>query len=169
MATLKKYGDATIYHDGPRNAEYFALVLGARYDSGVKLGPDGEPALTLAYLNPATPQNGPLRGDLLDSVLVVHDVVYLPSEDLTAIGYSDMQFDYPVPVSPTIEEKLAEAEAQIAALQAEVAASKAPVEPVAPLAPVVPPVEPVVPPVEPVGTHQPIEPVAPAEPAAKVD
>lgn len=136
--TFKKYGDVTIYHDGPRNAEYFALVLGARYDSGVKLGPNGEPALTLAYLNPATPQNGPMRGDLMDSFVVVHDVVYLPSEDLIAVGYSDAQFAYPVATAPTIEEQLAAAKAQIDALEAEVAASKAPAAPVAPVAPPAP-------------------------------
>jgi hypothetical protein len=166
--TFKKYGDATIYHDGPRNAEYSALVLGARYDSGVKLGPNGEPALTLAYLNPATPQNGPLRGDLMDSFLVVHDVVYLPGQDLTAIGYSDTVFTYPVPLTPTLEEKLAAAEAEIEALKAQFAAS-APAPVVPPVEPVVPPVAPVaseapvIPETAPVGSHQPIEPVAPVD------
>lgn len=135
-ATFKKYGDATIYHDGPRNAEYFALVLGARYDSGVKLGPNGEPALTLAYLNPATPQNGPMRGDVLDAVMVAHDVLFLPTEDLAAVGYSGVQFDYPVPVTPTIEEQLAAAQKQIADLEAAVAASK-PAAPAAHAAPAV--------------------------------
>lgn len=162
--TFKKYGDATVYHDGPRNAEYPALVLGARYDSGVKLGPNGEPALTLAYLNPATPQNGPMRGDLLDAVIVAHDVVYLPSEDLTANGYSDTQFTYPVPTAPTLEEKLADALKQIEALQAEAAAAKASAPAVeAPVAEHVAVAEPVV--AEPAVVAEPVAEHVPAEPA----
>jgi hypothetical protein len=140
--TMKKYGDATIFHDGSRSMDLQALVLGARYDAGVKLGPDGEPALTLAYLNPDTPQNGPLRGNLLDSVVVVHDVPYLASEDLTVIGYSDTAFNYPVPQTPTLEEKLEAALQEIEALKAEAAAASATAAP-APVASAAP-VEPVV-------------------------
>lgn len=132
--TFKKYGDATIYHYGPGNAEYPALVLGARYDSGVKLGPNGEPALTLAYLNPATPQNGPIRGDVLDAVLVVHDVLFLATEDLAAVGYSDTVFAYPVPVTPTLQEQLDAAKAQIDALEAQMKASQPAVAAPAPAA-----------------------------------
>lgn len=171
--TFKKYGDATIYHHGPSNAEYPALVLGARYDSGVKLGPNGEPALTLAYLNPATPQNGPMRGDVLDAVLVAHDVLYLAAEDLTAVGYSDTAFAYPVPITPTIEEQLAAAQKQISDLEAAVAASK--VAAPAPVAEVPPAVEPEKPAVEApaVAEHAVAEPAvtepAVTEPASKVE
>lgn len=168
--TFKKYGNATIYHYGPGNAEYPALVLGARYDSGVKLGPNGEPALTLAYLNPATPQNGPMRGNLMDAVLVAHDVPYLATDDLTAVGYSDDQFDYPVPVTPTIEEQLASAQAQITALKAQVdAATPVAAEPEPPAKNT----EPVKPepakPAEPAAPAKPAEPVEPVVPAEKVD
>lgn len=71
---------------------------------------------------------------LLDPVLVMHDAVYLDSQDLTAVGYSDKHSEYRVSVTPTMRDRLDPAMAEIKAPQEQAEASKAPAanEPVVP-------------------------------------
>ncbi len=116
-ASLKKYGDTAVFHDG-RGGQFNALVLGTRSDSGVTVGPDGEPTITLAYLDPRSAPSGPLRGDLMDSVRVAHDVPFLAGEDLYTFGYNDTTYTYPVAPTETPEDRLAKLEQELAELRA---------------------------------------------------
>ena len=126
--TVYGYSSPVVYHDGQGN-QFHALIYSTRSDILApneqgelvsNVGPDGEPAATLLYLDPTKKPVGPQRGDMSTAILWAYDVPYLATEDLYKKGYNETWYEYPVADVVDPATQIADLQAQLTKLQQQI-------------------------------------------------